>query len=49
VHALPLAAEEAEDLDGAVAGAAEPVRQPGVELGGLARAQDEVVVGQDQA
>jgi hypothetical protein len=36
VGALTLAAEQAEQLDRAVAPAAEPVRQPGVELGGLA-------------
>jgi hypothetical protein len=31
-----------------IARAAEPVRQPGAEFGGFTRAQDQVVVGQDQ-
>jgi hypothetical protein len=33
---------------GAAAGAAEPVRQPGVELGRLARRHGQVVIGQHQ-
>lgn len=41
-----LRAEQAEHLDRAVAGAAEPVRHPGVELGRLARPQDEIPVAE---
>ena len=39
VHPLALRAEQAQHLGGLVAGAAEPVRHAGVELGGLARLQ----------
>ena len=42
-------AEEAEELDGVLVGGAEPVRGAGVELGGLAGAEDEVVLGEDEA
>ena len=40
VHALALAPEQREHLDRPVAGGAEPVRAAGVDLGGLAGAQD---------
>jgi hypothetical protein len=39
VGALALAAEQAQHFDWPVAAAAEPVRHPRVELGGLARVQ----------
>jgi hypothetical protein len=48
VHPLPVAAVDAEDLDGLVAHRAEPVRQAGVELGDLARLQGDVLIAEDQ-
>lgn len=48
VHALPLSPEEAEDLDGLPVRAAEPVWQAGVELGGLAGAEDQIALGEDE-
>ena len=44
MHSLALRTEDAEHLRGLFAGAAEPVRDSGVELGHLARREDEVVV-----
>ena len=48
MHPLALRTEHAEHLRGLVAGAAEPVRDPGVELCDLAGAQDQVMVGEHQ-
>lgn len=47
--ALALASDEAEVLDRAGAGGAEPVRGAGVELGGLTGLQDQVLVAEHQA
>ena len=48
VHALALAAEQRQELDGLAGdGGAEPVRGAGVELGDLARFEDEVVLAED--
>jgi hypothetical protein len=49
VHALALAAEDGQELDGLAVRAAEPVRHPGVELGRLPLRQDQVVLTEDQA
>src|SRR5437773_1383725 len=49
VGAFTLGAEQAEHLGRPVAAAAEPVRDPGVELGGLARPQHHVLVAEHQA
>jgi 2-polyprenyl-6-methoxyphenol hydroxylase-like FAD-dependent oxidoreductase len=48
VHALALRPEQGQQLGGLGPGAAEPVRDAGVELGGLARLHDEVVLGEPQ-
>jgi hypothetical protein len=47
--ALPLPAEQAEDLDRPVSGRTEPVRQPGVGVGGFTGTQGDVVVGEKRA
>jgi hypothetical protein len=49
VHALSLWPEEAQEFHrlGSVIG--EPVWDPGVELGGLTRSEDQIVLAQDQA
>ncbi len=49
MSAFALAAEKAQHLDRPVAEAAEPVRHPRVELGGLARIQDQVLVTEHEA
>ena len=49
MHALALGAEEAEDLDGSGAGAPEPVRHAGVELGRLPGVHDQIVMGEHEA
>src|SRR3984957_19420340 len=50
VGTLALTAEEAQELDGfPFAGRAEPVRDPGVELGRFARAEGQVVVTEAEA
>ena len=49
VHVVGMPAEQAQHLDRLVAGGAEPVRQPGVELGHLTRPQRDIAVGEDQA
>ena len=41
-------AEEAEQLDGLIAGCTEPVRYPGVELGDLAGLHREIVAAEQQ-
>ena len=46
---LALPADQAEELDRSGGGRTEPVRRPGVELGGLARDQHQVVLAQDEA
>jgi len=48
VHPLALRPEQHQQLGGLRPGAAEPVRDPGVELGGFPRLHDEVVVGEPQ-
>ena len=48
VHALALRPEQDQQLGWLRPGAAEPVRDPGVELGGFARLHDEVVLGEPQ-
>jgi hypothetical protein len=48
VHASAGAAEDAEYLGGTIAGAAEPVRQHGVELGRFTHPEDEVPLAQDE-
>lgn len=48
MDALTLSAQQAEDLDGLVAGGAEPVREPCVEFGDFARPHGDVVVGEDE-
>jgi 4,5-epoxidase len=48
VHALALRPEQDQQLGGPRPGAAEPVRDPGVELGGFPRLHDEVVLGEPQ-
>src|SRR5688572_8149506 len=48
VHALPMASVDAQDLYRLVSRWAEPVRQPRVELGDLARSHREVVFADDQ-
>jgi SAM-dependent methyltransferase len=48
VGAFALPAEEAEDLDGSRLGAGEPVRHPGVEFGGFARVEHEVLIAEYQ-
>jgi hypothetical protein len=48
VHPLALGAVDAEDLDRLVSGRAEPVRQPGVELGDLAGLHRDVVLAEDE-
>ena len=40
--------EKAQHLDRPVAEAAEPVRHPGVELGGIGRVQDQVLIAEHQ-
>src|SRR5689334_8529951 len=49
VGAFALLADEAEVLDGTGAGGAEPVRGAGVELGGFAWLEEEIVLAEDQA
>ena len=49
MHSLSLRTEKAEQLDGLRAGPVEPVRQPRVELGCLARFQHEVVLAKHEA
>ena len=49
MHALALRAEEHQHLGGLGTGAAEPVRDAGVELGDLAGLHGEVVLGEPQA
>lgn len=49
MNPLTLAAEQAQHLRGLVTGAAEPMRHPGVELGGLTRAQDQIAITDDEA
>ena len=49
VHALSGASEDAQNLGRLVAGAAEPVRHLGVELGGLSDAEDEILVAEHEA
>jgi 2-polyprenyl-6-methoxyphenol hydroxylase-like FAD-dependent oxidoreductase len=48
VHALALRPEQGQQLGGLRPGAAEPVRDAGVELSGFARLHDEVVLGEPQ-
>ncbi len=48
MSAFALAAEQAQQLDRPVADAAEPVRDPRIELGGLARMQDEILIAEHQ-
>ena len=48
VDVLAVPPEQAQDLDGLVAGGAEPVRQLGVELGDLARPHRDVTLAEDQ-
>jgi hypothetical protein len=48
VHALALRAEEHKQFDDPRADAAEPVRDAGIELGGLAGLHDEVMLGEPQ-
>ncbi len=48
MHALPLRAEQAQHLGRLRPGAAEPMRDPRVELGDLAGLHDEVVLGQQE-
>jgi 2-polyprenyl-6-methoxyphenol hydroxylase-like FAD-dependent oxidoreductase len=48
VHPLALRPEQDQQLGGLRPGAAEPVRDPGVELGGFPRLHDEVVLGEPQ-
>jgi hypothetical protein len=49
LHAFAVTAEQAEYLCGLIAGAAEPVRFLGVELGDLTRSEDEVVSGENES
>lgn len=49
VCAFALFADEAEELDGSCAGGSEPVGGAGVEFGGLAGSEDEVVMSEDEA
>ena len=49
MHALTLRPEQDQQFGGFGPGGAEPVRDAGVELGGLARLHDEVVVGEPQS
>ena len=48
VHALTLRPEQDQQLGGLRPGAAEPVRDAGVELGGFPRLHDDVVLGEPQ-
>jgi 2-polyprenyl-6-methoxyphenol hydroxylase-like FAD-dependent oxidoreductase len=48
VHALALRPEQGQQLGGLRPGAAEPVRDASVELGGFARLHDEIVLGEPQ-
>jgi aromatic ring hydroxylase-like protein len=48
VHPLALRPEQDQQLGRLRPGAAEPVRDPGVELGGFPRLHDEVVLGEPQ-
>jgi 2-polyprenyl-6-methoxyphenol hydroxylase-like FAD-dependent oxidoreductase len=48
VHPLALRPEQDQQLGGLRPGTAEPVRDPGVELGGFPRLHDEVVLGEPQ-
>ena len=48
VHALALRPEQDQQLGGLRPGAAEPVRDARVELGGFPRLHDEVVLGEPQ-
>ena len=45
---LVVLAEKAEDLDGLVTCGAEPMWEPGIELGYFSGPHGDVVVGQDQ-
>jgi hypothetical protein len=47
-YPLTRSAEDAEHLRGSVAGACEPVRHLGLEVGCLANAQDQVLVAHDE-
>lgn len=49
VRAFSLLADEAEELHGTGAGGAEPVRGAGVELGGVAGFEDQVVLAEDES
>jgi hypothetical protein len=49
VCAFSLLADEAEKFHGSCAGGSEPVRGAGVELGGLARLEDDVVLAEDES
>ena len=49
MHSLALGAEEAQDLHRLFASAAEPVGHPCVEVGDLSRAENNVVVSEDEA
>jgi hypothetical protein len=49
VHSLALAAEEAQELLRLLASAAEPVGHLCVEVGDLSRAENNVVVSEDEA
>ena len=49
VHPLSGTSEDAQNLGRLVAGAAEPVRHLGVELGGLSDAEDEILVAEHEA
>jgi hypothetical protein len=49
VGSFALFADEAEELDWACAGGAEPMRGAGVELGNFAGFEDEVVFADDEA
>ena len=46
--AFALRPEQAQHFDRPLAAAAEPVRHPRIELGGLARVQDEVLIAQHE-
>jgi hypothetical protein len=48
VNPLALRAEQDQQLGGLGPGGTEPVRDAGVEFGGLARLHDEVVLGEAQ-
>ena len=47
MRSFALLAEQAEELDWFSVGRAEPVRHPGVELGGFAGREHEVVLAED--